>query len=76
MGIRPEKAPTAIRTADVLALVNPEPTRVRDIAQALNVLSWQLSGHLAYLVSCGKVARTARGMVQRTPFGTSSLEAA
>ncbi|MFN9203591.1 MAG: hypothetical protein ACK6DP_11040 [Gemmatimonas sp.] len=62
------KAPTAIRSADLLAIFDLLPTaplRQREIAAALAVPSVKLSGHIWHLRRVGKIERVSRGTYRR-----------
>ena len=68
------RGPTRLRTADILEQIRRDPTRARDVAQALGVLTRQIPGHLTWLKQCGVIATTrVRGYYVRTDKGDEWL---
>lgn len=62
------KAPTIIRSADLLGVFDmfpSSPLRQREIAAALAVPTVKLSGHIWHLRRVGKIERVSRGTYRR-----------
>jgi hypothetical protein len=62
------KAPTVIRSADLLAVFDmlpSSPLRQREIAAALAVPTVKLSGHIWHLRRAGKIERVGWGTYRR-----------
>lgn len=63
------RAPSRIRTAEVLACFDETPKRIKDAAEQLGHPQALISGHITFLHKVGKLARVARGMYVRTAWG-------